>query len=330
MTIQYQSKRIGPQLSCGLLLGLCLAWSGCGTPTKQEAIRPVASRTPLSDLPSAYRVLWAAWTERAADWPLRREMALEDPGLTRFLVENLIGELIAAYKAGAFTQPRAERLGQYDWIKQELAVIGAPAAEPLAELLALGNGDGPAIAGDVLEALGEAGVSAVSDQLLRTDNSRARGLAAELLVRLPLSSGNETEVQARLIELLRSDPDWTVRKYSALALARRSRDLSARAEGVGDSDRALGALSRALVDTDSAVSEAAAVGLGLAGDVRAVPALINHLERILRSTDLSHARSAYRSLFNLTGVQDLRGTAAWREWWRLHGKARIDVQRDRG
>jgi hypothetical protein len=68
----------------------------------------------------------------------------------------------------------------------------------------------------------------------------------------------------------------------------------------------------------------------LAGDVRAVPALINHLERILRSTDLSHARSAYRSLFNLTGVRDLRGTAAWREWWRLNGKARIDVQRDPG
>ena len=318
---------------CGLLLGLCFGWSGCGTPTKQEPARPVAARTPLKDLPSAYRELWAAWIEQAADWPIRRQMALEDPGLTRFLVENLIGELITAYKAGAFTQQGADRLGQYDLIKQELVAIGAPAAGPLAELLALGNGDGPAIAGDVLEALGGAGVSAVSNQLLRTDNSRARGLAAELLTRLPLSRGNEIEVQALLIELLRSDSDWTVRKYSALALARRTRDLSARGGDARDStasDRALGALSRALVDSDSAVSEAAAVGLGLAGDVRAVPALINHLERILRSTDLSHARSAYRSLFNLTGVQDLRGTAAWREWWRLHGKARIDVQRDPG
>lgn len=330
MMIQCQNKRIGPQMFCGLLLGLCFGWSGCGTPTKQEPARPVAARTPLNDLPSAYRELWAAWIEQAAEWPLRREMALEDPGLTRFLVENLIGELITAYKAGAFTQPGADRLGQYDLIKQELAVIGAPAAGPLAELLALGNGDGPAIAGDVLEALGGAGVPAVSNQLLRTDNSRARGLAAELLIRLPLSSGNETEVQALLIELLRSDSDWTVRKYSALALARRSRDLSTRGGAGGDLDRALGALSRALVDSDSAVSEAAAVGLGLAGDVRAVPALINHLERILRSTDLSHARSAYRSLFNLTGVRDLRGTAAWREWWRLNGKARIDVQRDPG
>ena len=140
MMIQCQNKRIGPQMFCGLLLGLCFGWSGCGTPTKQEPARPVAARTPLNDLPSAYRELWAAWIEQAAEWPLRREMALEDPGLTRFLVENLIGELITAYKAGAFTQPGADRLGQYDLIKQELAVIGAPAAGPLAELLALGVG----------------------------------------------------------------------------------------------------------------------------------------------------------------------------------------------
>lgn len=328
--IQCQIKKIGPQMFCGLLLSLCFGWSGCGTPTKQEAPRPLAVRTPLSDLPTAHRELWAAWSGQVPDWPLRREMALEDPGLTRFLVENLIGELITAYKSGEFTQQGADRLGRYDLIKQELAVIGAPAAGPLAELLAIGSGEGPAIAGDVLEALGGAGVPAVSNQLLRTDNPRARGLAAELLIRLPLSSGNETEVQARLIELLSSDSDWIVRKYSALALARRSRDLSRSEEYGGNSDRALGALSRALVDSDSAVSEAAAVGLGEAGDVRAVPALINHLERILRSTDLSHTRSTYNSLIQLTGVRDLRGTAAWREWWRLHGKARIDVQRNPG
>jgi hypothetical protein len=75
------------------------------------------------------------------------------------------------------------------------------------------------------------------------------------------------------------------------------------------------------------VAKAAAVGLGLLGDVRAVPALINDLERILRSTNLSHTRSVYRSLSVLTGMRDLRGTSAWRDWWHLHGKARIDAQR---
>lgn len=307
-----------------VLLVLVSCWAGCNSPTGGSEAAGVARRTALKDLPPAYRELVLAWRRQDPDWPLRREMALEDPGLTRFLVENLMVELIAAWQAGDFSQEGSSTRGRYDLVRGELWRIGDPAAKPLSELLALGNGQGPAIAGDVLMGLGIAGVRATSDQLLREENTNARGRAAELLGRLPRAPDAEPLVQTRLLDLLRTDPEWIVRRHCALALALRIRGFRAREEGTPD--RALGALSRALVDTDPAVSKAAAVGLGIVGDVRAVPALINHLERILRSSDLNHARSVYRSLSALTGVRDLRGTAAWRDWWRLHGKARIDVQ----
>jgi hypothetical protein len=298
---------------------------GCGSTTNQEDPVKVAKRTDLDKLPAAHRELMLAWRNQTPNWPRQREMALQDPSLTRFLVENLMMELIVAWQAGSFTQRGMAEPGRYDVIKRELWRIGAPVAEPMAELLAIGNGQGPAIAGDVLQGLGPAGVQAVSEHLLRTDGWSARGRAAELLARLPHGGKFEAEVQGRLIELLHSDPQWVVRKYCALALAQRSRGLGG--AGAVTPDRALGALSRALVDPDPAVAKAAAVGLGLLGDVRAVPALINDLERILRSTNLSHTRSVYRSLSVLTGMRDLRGTSAWRDWWHLHGKARIDAQR---
>ncbi|MEO2146169.1 MAG: HEAT repeat domain-containing protein [bacterium] len=317
---QYQCKWEGP-----LILFVCLTWMGCGSTTNQEDPVEVVKRTDLDKLPVAHRELMLAWRNQTPDWPRRREMALDDPSLTRFLVENLMVELLAAWQAGSFTRRGFPELGRYDVIKRELWQIGAPVAEPMAELLAMGNGQGPAIAGDVLQGLGPAGVQAVSKHLLRTDGWSARGRAAELLARLPHGGEFEAEVQERLIELLHSDPEWIVRKHCALALAQRSRGLGG--AGAVTPDRALGALSRALVDPDPAVAKAAAVGLGLLGDVRAVPALINDLERILRSTDLSHTRSVYRSLSVLTGMRDLRGTSAWRDWWHLHGKARVDAQR---
>jgi len=308
-----------------LILFVCLSWVGCGSTTNQEGPVEVVTRTDLDKLPIAHRELMLAWRNQTPDWPRQREMALDDPSLTRFLVENLMVELLAAWQAGSFTRRGSSESGRYEVIRRELWQIGAPVAEPMAELMAMGNGQGPAIAGDVLEGLGPAGVQAVSNHLLRTDGWSARGRAVELLARLPHGAEFEAEVQERLVELLHSDPEWIVRKHCALTLAQRSRRLGG--AGAVTSDRALGALSRALVDPDPAVAKAAAVGLGSLGDVRAVPALINHLERILRSTDLSHTRSVYRSLSDLTGMRDLRGTTAWRDWWHLHGNARIDAQR---
>ena len=281
--------------------------SGCTVPAEE----PTPVLRASSQLPEAERQLLEAWRSRGSDWPLVREQALEDPRLASFLVDNALLDLIRAWQRGEFTFTEA---GGYEEVRAEVLALGAAAAPSVAALLGLGNGYGPAIASDVLLRLGPAGARALLAEVAPDRSALVRGQALDLLGGFaPLGADLEAQVRTAAIDALARDPEWIVRERAARTLARRA---AGGRQGEDATLDAVGALSRGLRDADPAVVRAAAVGLGLVGDRRAVPALVNHLERVLRGDDLAAARAAQRGLETLTGATGPRTPAQWRDWLR--------------
>jgi len=289
--------------------------AGCTVLLAAGCTAPAEEPTPVlrasSQLPEAERQLLEAWRSRGSDWPLAREQALEDPRLASFLVDNALLDLIRAWQRGEFTFTEA---GGYEEVRAEVLALGAAAAPSVAALLGLGNGYGPAIASDVLLRLGPAGARALLAEVAPDRSALVRGQAFDLLGGFaPLGADLEAQVRTAAIDALARDPEWIVRERAARTLARRA---AGGRQGEDATLDAVGALSRGLRDADPAVVRAAAVGLGLVGDRRAVPALVNHLERVLRGDDLAAARAAQRGLETLTGATGPRTPSQWRDWLR--------------
>lgn len=296
-------------------LAALLMAAGCTVLLAAGCTVPAEEPTPVlrasSQLPEAERQLLEAWRSRGSDWPLVREGALEDPRLASFLVDNALLDLIRAWQRGEFTFTEA---GGYEEVRAEVLALGAAAAPSVAALLGLGNGYGPAIASDVLLRLGPAGARALLAEVAPDRSAIVRGQALDLLGGFaPLGLDLEAQVRTASIDALARDPEWIVRERAARTLARRA---AGGRQGEDATLDAVGALSRGLRDADPAVVRAAAVGLGLVGDRRAVPALVNHLERVLRGDDLAAARAAQRGLETLTGATGPRTPAQWRDWLR--------------
>ena len=296
-------------------LAALLMAAGCTVLLAAGCTVPAEEPTPVlrasSQLPEAERQLLEAWRSRGSDWPLVREQALEDPRLASFLVDNALLDLIRAWQRGEFTFTEA---GGYEEVRAEVLALGAAAAPSVAALLGLGNGYGPAIASDVLLRLGPAGARALLAEVAPDRSALVRGQAFDLLGGFaPLGADLEAQVRTAAIDALARDPEWIVRERAARTLARRA---AGGRQGEDATLDAVGALSRGLRDADPAVVRAAAVGLGLVGDRRAVPALVNHLERVLRGDDLAAARAAQRGLETLTGATGPRTPSQWRDWLR--------------
>lgn len=301
--------RAAESLAALLMAAGCTALLAAGCTVPAEEPTPVLRAS--SQLPEAERRLLEAWRSRGSDWPLVREQALEDPRLASFLVDNALLDLIRAWQRGEFTFTEA---GGYEEVRAEVLALGAAAAPSVAALLGLGNGYGPAIASDVLLRLGPAGARALLAEVAPDRSALVRGQALDLLGGFaPLGADLEAQVRTAAIDALARDPEWIVRERAARTLARRA---AGGRQGEDATLDAVGALSRGLRDADPAVVRAAAVGLGLVGDRRAVPALVNHLERVLRGDDLAAARAAQRGLETLTGATGPRTPAQWRDWLR--------------
>lgn len=301
--------RAAESLAALLMAAGCTALLAAGCTVPAEEPTPVLRAS--SQLPEAERQLLEAWRSRGSDWPLVREQALEDPRLASFLVDNALLDLIRAWQRGEFTFTEA---GGYEEVRAEVLALGAAAAPSVAALLGLGNGYGPAIASDVLLRLGPAGARALLAEVAPDRSALVRGQALDLLGGFaPLGADLEAQVRTAAIDALARDPEWIVRERAARTLARRA---AGGRQGEDATLDAVGALSRGLRDADPAVVRAAAVGLGLVGDRRAVPALVNHLERVLRGDDLAAARAAQRGLETLTGATGPRTPSQWRDWLR--------------
>lgn len=287
-----------------LFVVTCLA--ACSTSAAKEP-KPTGRVVALAELPPEYSGLLASYARGGPEWERAREEALRDPKLTSFLIENLTLELVQAHRAmGGEEFERAQRA--YLRAKSELVALGARSVPTLVALLEVADPVSAAVASRTLEELGRESVEPAAG-LLAAPKPETRRRAAELLARLPHAGSTvEPRVRAQMIERFEGEPDWAARTELARALG---------ARGSRDSDVVpwRNALQAGLLDPDPLVAEASAEGLIALGDERAVPVLIDVLERSSKSGDLARFRASQRALVALTRQSEKTSIAEWRRWW---------------
>lgn len=296
-----------PSLAFAFVLALVAA---CAAPQKKPSSGAGAPGrvVGVGELPKEHADLLAAYGKGGEAWEAARERALADDALTRFLVENLTLEMVRAQRAlGGKDSRRAQ--AAYDRSRLELVRFGERAVPSLVAFLEVADAVGATEAADVLERIGRPAVRATVE-LLERDAPETRRRAAALLARLPHSGSGreEAEIRAGLVELSEEEPEWIVRAEVARALGGRgSRD------SVSEPWR--NALQAMLLDSDAAVVEAAAQGLVKLGDTRAVPRLIDLLERTSRQGNLRAFQAAQGALVALTRETEKTSVEEWRRWW---------------
>lgn len=290
-----------------LALSLVGACAGPGDTSKSSAKdREAARGVRASELAPAKAELLKAYARGGPEWLRARESALADPALAKFLVDNLVLELVRAQRAlGSADQSRALRA--YTRALEELVAMPELATPVLVTLLEVADPVGATVAGVALEEIGRPAVEPVS-ALLRSKEVEPRRRSADVLGRLPHAGSHEARVRALMVERMGLEPDWLARTALARAIGLR---------GSRDSDVIpwRQALQAGLLDEDPAVAQAASEGLIALGDERAIPVLIDVLERAARSGDYPRFQGAQRALVRLSRAGEQPSVAAWRAWW---------------
>jgi hypothetical protein len=286
------------------LLGFFVA---CAAPAQPGAGRVV----PEQQLPARERAVWECYHAGGAAWELERERVLADPQLARFVVDNLLRELIRSYDRSHLARA-GEQPGPFERAGAELVLL-APCSTPvLAEALALHDGVVAFLAADLLLRIGAPALEPVSAKLGHPE-PEVRRRAAELLGNLPHAGEGEARIEERLGGLAERDTAWIVRAQAAQALG-------ARAARHTHKGYAAGVLARCLCDADPAVAERAATGLRTLAEPRVIPILIDALERNAARGDLAALRATRASLRELSGEKRDRTPEEWRDWWRETGE----------
>lgn len=284
-----------------------LALAACSSTAKKPATDATGRVVGVKELPPENSELLRAYARGGADWETARAAALAKPELARFLVDNLTLEMMRAYRAfGGVDHDRAQRA--FLRAKAELVALPEQSTPVLVALLEVAD---PVAADVASAALEEIGRPAIAPTLSLVDHSDVdvRQRAALLLGKLPHGGSQlEPRVREALVKRLAKEPDWLARGSLARTIGWRGS-----LDTVATPWRE--ALERALRDPDPAVLSAAAEGLVVLADERAVPALIDALERSSRSGDLARFRAAQGALVRLSGQSEKPSVAAWREWW---------------
>lgn len=283
-------------------VSLLIVVAGCGGP--RENSRDLVE---VERLPEERRALLVAYGAGGDAWESARTAALADPDATRFLVENLMLEMMRSYDAfAARTDPRAH--AAFVRAEEELARLGAAAAPELVELGAVGDGIVADLATRTLVRIGRDALAPAVVALERPE-PRVRRRMAELLGRLPHGGEGEGAVRDALRQRILADEEWIVRAESARALGLRgARDTETKATRL--------VLERAIVDDDPAVRRSAADGLAALGDPDAIPALANALSRAVVDGDVKLVNTLERSLATLAGDRRSRTPQQWLDFWR--------------
>jgi hypothetical protein len=264
---------------------------------------------PVKELPQAQRDVLAAYARGGDEWERERADVLDDPALTRFLIDNLIVEMVRSHNGMTGAEPARSRRA-FDRSVNELVRIGEPSIPPLVSLLEVSDGIVSALAHYTLSQLGRPAVVAVTP-LLDDAAPETRRRALALLANLPHAADREADLRRKLTELAHKDPEWLVRAEASQTLGFRGRNDTSTAPW-----RA--ALEPGLSDSDPAVADAAARGLSVLGDARAIPALIDALERTGSAGNLRVFAACEKSLKTLSGAGGQASVSAWREWWTDH------------
>ena len=288
-------------------LALLLALAACNSTAKPPASEASGRVVGVKELPAENSELLRAYARGGADWERAKADALAKPELARFLVDNLTLELIRAYRAfGGADHDRAQRA--FLRSKAELVSMPAQSTPVLVALLEVADPVAADVASAVLEEIGRPALEPTLALVGHADvNVRQR--AALLLGKLPHGGSQfEPRVRDTLVKRLSTEPDWLARGSLARTIGRRGS-----LDTVATPWRE--ALERALGDADPAVVDAAAEGLAELGDERAIPVLIDVLERSGKAGQTELFGTAQRALLRLSGQPEKPSIAAWREWW---------------
>lgn len=271
--------------------------------------QPVEPLTPEAELPESYRQAWRAWYEESEEWPRLREQVSEDPELAAFLVDNLVRVMVRFYDHAALAE-RGELPGPFERARRELVYLGPHSAPVCIELVVVGDGPVAFLASDVLDSIDDPRWTLPVAERLAAEDARERRRAAGLLALLPHARGDEEVVWDLLEVAALTDAEWSVRAQAV-------ETVGVRAALARELSRPRRILSLALADDDSKVVQTACAALGSTRDPRAVPAVINLLEKLEREgRNVGTARAAQACLCALTAESREREVAEWRSWWR--------------
>jgi len=280
-----------------------IALAACASSTDRKPSSGDAGVVPLEALPVDYRTAWEAWQKGDSAFELERARVERDPALARFVVDNLVREMVRAYERNAFARPGGEP-GRFERAQADLVALAGTSAPVLAELLRAKDGIVSFLAADRLLAIGAPAVAYVVP-LLGDERAETRRRVAELLGQLPHAGSTEIAVQEALAARVERDPEWTVRAESARALGSRG----ARHDHTGF---AMGVLLRACRDADRTVATSAAEGLARLGEARAIPRMADLLEYAAGKGEPAVVAALERALSTLAGDTVRRSPTAWR------------------
>lgn len=279
------------------------ALAACASSSDRKPSSGEAAVVPLEALPVEYRSAWEAWQKGDSAFELERARVERDPALARFVVDNLVREMVRAYERNAFARPGSEP-GRFERAQQDLVALANSSAPVLAELLRAKDGIVAFLAADRLMAIGAPAVAHVVP-LLDDERAETRRRVAELLGQLPHAGSGEIAVQQALAEHVEHDAEWTVRAESARALG-------SRGSGHDHKGFAMGVLLRAGRDADRTVATSAAEGLARLGELRAIPRMADLLEYAAGKGEPAVVAAFERALSTLAGDTVRRSPTAWR------------------
>lgn len=291
----------------GLLVGAAAQLvHGCAGPSRTEAARAESVVKP-EDLPERHRRVLEAWKKGGAAWEIEREAVRADPELSRFVVDNLMVEMVQAFERSRIAGP-GRAPGPFERAQNELVEMREHSTAFLAEFLPVRDGIVSFLAAQTLERIGAPAVPVVA-KVLDDERPESRRRAAELLGRLPVDAAVEPAVLESLGRRAEKDDEWIVRAQSA-------RTLGLRAARLPQKGFALGVLLRVALDEDASVATAGAGALGDLGEVRGIPRIAELLPRAGAAGRPGVVDALQASLARLSGDTTRRDAAGWRAWWR--------------
>jgi len=287
------------RIALSLLLALACA---CASSSSHSVVKPEA-------LPDRHRAVLSAWQKGGTAWELERDHVRADPELARFVVDNLLIEMVQAFDRSRLAKT-GEKAGPFERAQSELVLLAEHSSPVLAQALTLKDGVVGRLAIDTLTQIGAPAVKDVA-AVLTDKHPDARRRAAEALEQLPNAGDSEGAVQEALAACIENDKVWIVRAQIALALG-------ARGGRHAHQGFALGVLARALEDEDDTVAESAAKALGTLGEVRGIPRLVEALGLAAQAGRPALVEALNKSLAQLSGNDEKRDISQWRAWWRAH------------